>query len=169
MQIGHDGPEHILDTKDGGLFPATSDEYDLSLVSKDLGKKYELLYMDNKPYPCCRSTHCTIDAALMIKNKYGITKDDIHSIEVATYLVGYKQCGISEGSLNPVNPVDAKFSTPFTVACAFIFGEVTLNHFKQENIDNPEVRDLIKRVKVVPKDKFTKSYPEHWGCELRVI
>jgi 2-methylcitrate dehydratase PrpD len=83
--------------------------------------------------------------------------------------VGYKQCGISEGSLNPVNPVDAKFSTPFTVACAFIFGEVTLNHFKQENIDNPEVRDLIKRVKVVPKDKFTKSYPEHWGCELRVI
>lgn len=166
---GMTGPEHILDAKDGGLFPATSEEYDLSQVSKDLGKKYELIYMDNKPYPCCRSTHCAIDAALAIKNKYGITKDDIQSAEIATYSVGYKQCGVSEGSLNPVKPVDAKFSTPFTVACAFIFGEVTLNHFRQKNIDNPEVRDLIQRVKVVPKDKFTKAYPDHWGCELRVI
>lgn len=166
---GMTGPEHILDAKDGGLFPATSDEYDLSLVSKDLGKKYELLYMDNKPYPCCRSTHCAIDAAIAIKNKYGITEDDILCIEVNTYLVGYKQCGVSEGSLNPVKSVDAKFSTPFTVACAFIFGEVTLNQFRQEIIDNPKVKELLRKVKVAPKDKFTKAYPEHWGCELKVI
>jgi len=165
---GMTGPEHILDAKDGGLFAAMSDQYDLSLVSKDLGRKYELMYMDNKPYPCCRSTHCTIDAAMAIKNEYGITMDDIKSVEVATYLVGYKQCGVSEGSINPVKPVDAKFSSPFTVACAFIFGEVTLNQFKQENIDNPEVRDLLKRVTVVPEDKFTSVYPNHWGCELRV-
>lgn len=166
---GMTGPEHILDASDGGLFIATSDEYDLSLVSKDLGKRYELIYMDRKPYPCCRSTHCAIDAALKIKDKYGITKDDIHSMEVATYLVGYKQCGVSENSLNPVKPVDAKFSIPYTVACAFIFGEITLNQFKQENIDNPELKDLVRKVKVVPEDKFTEAYPDHWGCELRVI
>lgn len=166
---GMTGPEHILDAIDGGLFGATSDQYDLSLVSKDLGQKYEIMYMDNKPYPCCRSTHCTIDAALAIKNEYGITKDDIESAEIATYLVGYKQCGVSEGSVNPVKPVDAKFSSPFTVACAFIFGEVTLDQFKQENINNPEVRDLLSRVKVVPEDRFTRVYPQHWGCELRVV
>lgn len=167
-KAGMTGPEHILDAKDGGLFAATSDEYDLSMVSRELGKKYELLYMDNKPYPCCRSTHCTIDAAIAIKNEYGITKDDIESIEVGTYLVGYKQCGVSEGSINPLKPVDAKFSSPYTVACAFIFGEVTLNQFKQTCIENPEVRDLLGRVKVVPEDRFTSVYPDHWGCELRV-
>jgi len=165
---GMTGPEHILDAKDGGLFAATSDQYDLSLVSKDLGIKYELLYMDRKPYPCCRSTHCAIDAALAIKKEFGITKDDIMNVEVATYLVGYKQCGASEGSKNPVKPVDAKFSTPFTVACAFIFGEVTLNQFKQQNINNPEVRDLLSKVTVIPEDKYTNVYPDHWGCELRV-
>ncbi|WHH61207.1 MmgE/PrpD family protein [Petroclostridium sp. X23] len=162
------GPEHILDAKDGGLFAAMSDEHDISLVAKDLGQKYEMMYMDNKPYPCCRSTHCTIDAALAIKNEFGISKNDIEEIEVATYLVGYKQCGVSEGSINPVTPVDAKFSTPFTVACAFLFGEVTLNHFKQECIQNPEVRDLLRKVNVVTEDRFTKVYPGHWGCELSV-
>jgi 2-methylcitrate dehydratase PrpD len=166
---GMTGPEHILDAKDGGLFAAMSDQYDISLVSKDLGKKFELMYMDNKPYPCCRSTHCTIDAALAIKNEYGITKNDIVSAEVATYLVGYKQCGVSHGSINPVKPIDAKFSSPFTVACAFIFGEVTLNQFKQECIENPEVKDLLSKVKVVPEEKFTNVYPNHWGCELRII
>lgn len=166
---GMTGPEHILDAKDGGLFAATSDQYDLSLVSKDLGKKYELMYMDNKPYPCCRSTHCAIDAAIAIKNEYGITKDDIESIEVATYLVGYKQCGVSVGSINPVKPVDAKFSTPYTVACAFVFGEVTLNEFKLENINKPEIRDLLSKVTVVPVDIYTDVYPHHWGCEMRVI
>lgn len=165
---GMTGPEHILDAKDGGLLRAMSDEYDISLVSRELGTKYELEYMDNKPYPCCRSTHCTIDAALAIKSEYGIARDDIESVEVGTYLVGFKQCGLSEGSLNPVKPVDAKFSSPFTVASAFIFGEVTLEQFKQENIEKPEVRDLLKRVKVVPEDRFTGVYPEHWGCELRV-
>lgn len=165
---GLTGPEHILDAKDGGLFPATSEEYDLSMVSKDLGKKYELMYMDNKPYPCCRSTHCAIDAALAIKKEYEVDKDNIESIEVATYLVGYKQCGVSEGSINPKKPIDAKFSSPFTVACAFIFGEVTLNEFKQDNIGKPEVKDLLSRVKVVPEDKYTGQYPGHWGCGLRV-
>ncbi len=165
---GMTGPEHILDAKDGGLFAAMSDQYDLSLVSKDLGNKYELMFMDNKPYPCCRSTHCTIDAALAVKNEHAVTKDDIESVEVATYLVGYKQCGVSEGSVNPVKPIDAKFSTPFTVACAFIFGEVTLKQFMQENIDNPEVRALLAKVKVVPEKRFTDVYPGHWGCELKV-
>ena len=165
---GMTGPEHILDAVDGGLFAAMSDQYDLCLVSKDLGKKYELIYMDNKPYPCCRSTHCTIDAALAIKNEYGITREDIESAEVATYLVGYKQCGVSEGSINPVKPIDAKFSSPYTVACAFVFGEVTLNQFKQEYFENPEVRDLLSRVTVVPKEKFTDVYPNHWGCELTI-
>lgn len=165
---GMTGPEHILDAVDGGLFAAMSDQHDVSLVSKDLGEKYEIMYMDNKPYPCCRSTHCTIDAALAIKNEYGITQNDIKSVEVATYLVGYKQCGVSEGSIHPSKPIDGKFSSPYTVACAFVFGEVTLNHFKQEFIENPEVRSLLKRVTVVPKERFTKVYPEHWGCELKV-
>ena len=165
---GMTGPEHILDAKDGGLFAAMSDEYDLSLVSKDLGEKYELMYVDNKPYPCCRSTHCAIDAAMAVRNEYGLTNDDIRSIEVATYLVGYKQCGVSQGSKNPTKPVEAKFSTPYTVACAVTFGEVTLNQFKQENIEKKSVRDLLKKVTVVPDDKYTNVYPNHWGCEIRV-
>jgi 2-methylcitrate dehydratase PrpD len=110
-KAGMSGAEHILDAKDGGMFPIMSREYDYSLVSRGLGEIWEILNLDNKPYPCCRSTHCTIDGALALY-KDGITADSIVSVEVGTYLVGNNQCGISEGSRNPKKPVDARFSTP---------------------------------------------------------
>ena len=74
----------------------------------------------NKPYPCCRSTHCTIDGTLSLRRQ-GLRAEDVESIEVRTYLVGNKQCGMSDGSRNPKKPVDAKFSTPFTVAAALLY------------------------------------------------
>lgn len=167
-RAGMTGPEYILDARDGGMFPAMSDEYDYSLVDRDLGEVWEIMYMDNKPYPCCRSTHCTIDGALALREKYGLTADEIESIEVGTYLVGNKQCGMSESSRNPVKPTDAQFSTPYTVACAILSGGVTLKNFEPSAIADPAVRDLLGRVAVVTEDRFTRVYPEHWGCEVRV-
>jgi 2-methylcitrate dehydratase PrpD len=167
-KAGMTGPRSILDAKDGSLYKAMSDEYDLSLVSKDLGVAYEILYVDNKPYPCCRSTHCTIDSALKLRNQYNITIDEIDEINVDTYLVGYKQCGLTEGSKFPVTPTEAKFSTPYTVATALIYGGVTIEHFNEENISNELVQTLLKKVKVQPNDAFTSRYPKHWGCNTKI-
>ena len=86
-RAGVQGAEHVLDAKDGGLFPAMSDHYDYSLVSKDLGKQFEILNVENKPYPCCRSTHCAIDAALSLRNRANFSLEEIRQIDIATYLV----------------------------------------------------------------------------------
>lgn len=168
-KAGMSGPKSILDAKDGSLFRAMSDEYDLSLVTKDLGSVFEILNVDNKPYPCCRSTHCTIDSALYLRDKYNIDINQIKEIEVETYLVGYKQCGVTEGSKNPKTPIEAKFSTPYTVAKALIKGKVTLEDFELKSILDESVHTLLKKVIVKPNEEFTKRYPEHWGCKTKII
>lgn len=168
-KAGMTGPKSILDAKDGSLFKAMSDNYDLSLVTKDLGTVYEILNLDNKPYPCCRSTHCAIDSALYLKNNYEIDIDLIKEIKVDTYLVGYKQCGLTEGSKNPKTPTEAKFSTPYTVAVALVDGQVTLDHFKEDNIKNNQIQMLLKKVIVRANEEFTNRYPEHWGCKTKII
>lgn len=167
-KAGMTGPEHILTAEDGGLLAMMSDEADASLVTKDLGKVWQLLYMDNKPYPSCRSTHCAIDGTLALCREYGLRAEQVGTVEVETYLVGWKQCGISQGSLQPWTAVNAKFSTPFTVACAILFGEVTLKQFQPEVIENSEVQKLLGRVKVTASDAFTGQYPAHWGCRVRI-
>lgn len=166
---GMSGPSRILDASDGGLFQAMSDGYDLSQVSYNLGLEYEILNVDNKPYPCCRSTHCAIDSALFLKEKHPIDNDLIEKIEVDTYLVGYKQCGTTEGSIKPVTPTDAKFSTPYNIAEILVNGKVTLDSFKVENIKNPKVQELLKKVTVKPNDTFTEQYPDHWGCKSKIV
>lgn len=167
-KAGMTGPKSILDAKDGGLLQAMSDEYDISKVVKDLGKVYEIQNVDNKPYPCCRSTHCTIDAAIYLSNKYHIDVKEIDKIEVETYLVGYKQCGLTEGSLNPKTPTEAKFSSPYNIALGLLNGNVVLDDFKEENIKNREVQSLLKKVSVSANDYFTENYPEHWGCKMKI-
>lgn len=165
---GMTGPKNILNAKDGSLYKAMSDEYELSLVTKDLGLIYEILNMDNKPYPCCRSTHCSIDSALYLRDKYNININQIKEIQIDTYLVGYKQCGLTEGSISPKTSTEAKFSTPYTFATAFIYGSVTLEHFNIQSITDTKVQTLLKKVKVKPNEEFTKTYPEHWGCKSKI-
>ncbi len=157
------GPENILTANDGGLYKAMSDNYDVKAVSDKLGEKFEVLYRDVKPYPCCRSAHCAIEAALNIKNENNIDVKNIDEVLIQSYEIGVKQCG----SVNyPKKPADAKFSYKFVVAAALTNGQVTLDEFNQAFIDKKEVREVADKVKSVASDEVTKKYPEHWGCIL---
>lgn len=167
-KAGMTGPRSILDAKDGSLFRAMSEEYDLSLVTKNLGLEYEILKVDNKPYPCCRSTHCAIDSALNLRRNYNIDINQIKNIEIDTYLVGYKQCGLTDGSKNPITSTEAKFSTPYTFAAALIDGQISLEHFTVEKIRKQGIQTLLKKIIVQPSDIFTDRYPEHWGCRTKI-
>ena len=165
-RAGMTGPEHILEAEDGGLLRAMSDGGDGDKVSEGLGTVWEILNMDRKPYPCCRSTHCAVDCALGLRDKVDL--EHVVKIRIQTYLVGYKQCGLSQISQKPRTPVHARFSTPYTVACAILYGEVTLRQFRPEMICDPAVQSLLKRVTVEAADEFTRIYPAHWGCRVRI-
>jgi len=168
-KAGMTGPISILSANDGNLFKAMSDEYDMAKVTKDLGVVFEIKNVDNKPYPCCRSTHCAIDSAIQLKKLYIIDVDNIEEVQIGTYLVGYKQCGLTEGSKNPGTSTEAKFSTPYTFATAMINGNVSLEHFTAESINNENVQSLLKKVSVYSDDEFTKRYPMHWGCKAKIV
>jgi 2-methylcitrate dehydratase PrpD len=164
-KAGMTGPEHILDAKDGGLYTATSDSSDIMEISRDLGTKYELLYLDRKPYPCCRSTHCAIDAILYVCKTHNVLEDDVESILVRTYDIGVKQCGSSNF---PKTSTEAKFSTPYTVASALVNRKLTLKQFTNESINDNRLMEMAGRIKVEESAEFTNRYPDHWGCALEV-
>ena len=166
-QAGMTGPEHILEGEDGGLLLAMSDGGDAAKISAGLGTVWEILNMDMKPYPCCRSTHCAVDCALELRERLEV--DRIKRITVATYLVGYKQCAVSEGCLNPRSPLEAKFSIRYCTAAAFLRGRVSMAEFEPQVVAAPDVQALLKKVTVVEAARFTSQYPGHWGCRMEVV
>lgn len=160
---GMTGPIHILDAEDGGLYKAISDSYDMSKLTQGLGKDYEINRMDKKPYPCCRTTHHAIDAALELREKLDYEK--IKSILVETYDVGVLQCGFVK---YPESPVEAKFSIAYTCAAAFVKGRVTMSEFSRDVIDDPLIKKLALSTKVIPNELFTRRYPQRWGSRMTV-
>ena len=181
-RAGMTGPEHIFEAKDGGLLTAMSDGGAISQLSQGLGVVFEILNMDMKPYPCCRSAHCAIDGILEIREQMErrmglqiqnkpeaeILARQIRAIEIDTYLVGYKQCAVSDGCLHPKTILDAKFSTPYSVSAAFLYGTVGMEQFESEVVFDPAVQNLLEKVTVHPADRFTEQYPKHWGCHVKV-
>lgn len=130
-----------------GYFPLYEhNDFDPAPVLEGLGSHYAIKDLSIKPYPSCRMTHASIDAALAVRTGCGpvaeIDRIEVSVSSMAAEMVG-KPFVIGE---NP--QVDAQFSIPYTVACALLRGDVFLNDFETEAIRDPEVKSLADRVQV---------------------
>ena len=160
---GMTGPEHILDAKDGGLYAAVSDGFDMASLTDALGQDYQICHIDKKPYPCCRTTHHAIDAALKLRGE--LEAENIVSVLIETYDVGVLQCGFKK---YPESTREAKFSIAFTCAAAMVYGRVTSSEFTQAVLENPTVRFIAENTNVVSDPMFTARYPKRWGSRMTV-
>lgn len=162
---GMTGPRCILEAEDGGLFPAASEEYDYDLVTDGLGEVWEIMNVDRKPFACCRSMHPSIDAIMQLQKEYGITPEDVDRIEVETYEVAVKQCGLTN---KPQNVPEAQFCIPYGVAVTLYDKSAAMEQFTAKRIRDERVLELASKVKVYSSPRFSEQYPENWGCELTV-
>ena len=179
-RYGMEGPVHILEAEDGGLFQAMSDGGHVEKLTEGLGTRWEILNMDMKPYPCCRSAHAGIDGALSLRKAIlgeGLLPfedaaerilAEVESLEAETYKIGYQQCAVSEGGLHPRTPLDAKFSLPYGLAGSLLYGKVDQSLFTPEKVGNPAIRVLMKRITVREDPKLTAAYPGHWSCRVKI-
>lgn len=159
------GPKRILEAEDGGLLKAMSDRPSLSLVTEGLGKTYEILDVDRKPFACCRSMHPSITAILALKEE-GLFVEEIEKIEVETYEVALKQCFFTR---RPKNIAEARFCIPYGIAVALYDNKALLEQFSLERIQDPAVLELGERVVVYGSKKYNKLYPHTWGCAVTVF
>ncbi|MBU2703302.1 2-methylcitrate dehydratase PrpD [Sporomusaceae bacterium BoRhaA] len=162
---GMTGPSYILEAEDGGFYRATSDEYNFASVTEGLGEKYNVLRVGRKPYACCRSMHLSIEGALELVKEHKLNAEDIEKIDVYTYEIGVKQCGIYP---KPQNVFEAKFSIPYGIAVAFLDGGAGVAQFTEQRIKDPAIMNLCSKIDVHVSDEYTKHYPANWGCEMRV-
>jgi 2-methylcitrate dehydratase PrpD len=92
-----------------------------------------------KRFPCCSSTHRTLDNLLELQRESGFTVDDVVSIDT---WVGF---GNARNLMYnaPVTEFEARFSMHYCVAVALLFGTVKLSDFTLEAVWRPEVRSLF--------------------------
>ena len=146
-RLGITGSHNFLEGPYGFYNLYERGEYDIDPVVEYLGEHYTILDLSLKPYPCCRMTHASIDAALELRNGIGAPVQDIEEIQVSASKMVKDMVG-KPFVIGTDPQVDAQFSIPYTVSAALLNGDVFLKDFEIEAIMNEDISALAKRVKV---------------------
>jgi 2-methylcitrate dehydratase PrpD len=121
---------------------------DLAACTAGLGVEWEMLNVAIKPYPVCHYNHSFLDATLALRKAHAIEPEDIESI---TTLISKDQIGIvwepQANKRRPQNSYDARFSLPFALAAALVYGRLTMDEIGPAAINDPRVLALCDRTR----------------------
>lgn len=153
------GVQNVFQGADGFFRVYLRNEVDIDVIRNDLGKRFELLNLSYKPYPCCRDTHTAVDAILQLRGDSPRPADDIDSIRVGVTASGYQMVCVPEAvRLAPRTIVEAQFSIPYTVAAAWIDGGLSIGHFSDEGLTRADILALTKRVQPYVDDEIERDW-----------
>jgi 2-methylcitrate dehydratase PrpD len=133
--------------------------YDPSVLTNGLGSEFRFENISFKPYPSCRDTHTSIEAALRLAKQYDIVPEQVEEIQLTIGPAGEKAFLPREQRCQPQTSIEAKFSLPFTVATAIARRKVALVDFSASAITDPDVLSLARRVNYKVKGGSTGLDP----------
>lgn len=165
---GFRGPGSALEGRSGFL-QAYSDSPRPDLLVDSLGERFGILDTIMKAHACCRGCHPQIDGVLELGRRRRLVPSEIVSIEVtALEMVFPLVCEPAERKYNPTSLVDAQFSLPYAVSVAAIFGQASLAEYSETVLGSPEVRDLMRRVRIVRNPEFDSRYPRQFPARVTI-
>ncbi len=155
---GFTGAAAILEGEKG-FCRAMAPEFNLALITDSLGKPpYRIEGNSFKIHSSCRHTHPAVNIVLDLSARHHISPAQVAGLEVRTYQVALD----ITSNFDPQTIYAAKFSLPFCAALALAKGSCGLEDFSEENLRNPEIRDLMGRVRLVKDARLDSLHPVKW-------
>jgi len=142
-QMGFTGNPTIMETSCGFL-QTFGEGADGQAILEHLGDPLTFIEpgITLKPYPSCTCTHTAITAVIRLRQEHKIAPENVESVA----------CSVSPRIADvlrfadPQNKFESKYSMPYCVAKALLDGRIVITSFSDEQVKDPKVQDLIKRV-----------------------
>ena len=143
-QQGFTASEQALDGAQGYLAAMDSQHQALDFAVADLGSRWEITQtgITVKLYPSCAATHVALDTLLDMKRCEGFSARDVDAIAVEVDSITPRLL-IHE---RPATGLEAKFSMPFCAAAALVYGQLGIDTFDVDRIQEPVIQALLPRV-----------------------
>ncbi|MFH1933055.1 MAG: MmgE/PrpD family protein [Pseudomonadota bacterium] len=117
-----------------------------------------------KAYPVRDSCQLVIKAALDLRDQ--IAAKEIVALHVKTYDSAYRTAVAPRQLWAPQTRETADHSMPFSIAAALIDGDVSLETFSRRRYEDPDVLDLISRMRIEEDSEFSKQAPATRNCYI---
>ena len=163
---GLTGITNILEADYGGYCKVMGETPDLGRMTRGLGEDYEVLKVGFKKFSCCGSNLTSLEALSRIMMDHSLEASEIKRITIRSTSVtklhvgwDYKPEGITSGQMN----------LPYCLALMALEGEVFVDQFTEEKINDPKILEFIKRIEVVPDedlDRLGQEYRHAILCQV---
>ncbi len=135
--------------------------YDLKKMTENLGKPFDVSDpgVQLKKYPCCGSTHPTLDTILKLRQEHPFKAEEVESVE----------CEVHPERIHilvhpdPRSGLEGKFSIEYCLATAILRGRVSLADFTDERLQDKKVRSFLPKIKASQQPAL-----KPWEMRLRV-
>ena len=117
-----------------------------------------------KPYPCCGSTHSTIECVIEMAKQHDLNPEQVAKLEV----MPHRRRLPHTDNPDPLTPLAAKFSQQYCAARALVSRSAKLEHFEGDAPFDPVVRALLQRTTARPHPEWADDAPLQWGVEVVV-
>ncbi len=154
-EAGFTGIVDVFESPYGGFcttFSRSTDRFNLDELSWELGRQWETLRISLKFYSCVGSNHTTLDAIRMMQAKTPFGPDDIELIVVHGSQVTVEHVGWPYA---PQGLTSAQLNLPFCVATLLLEGDVFVDQFTNEVVNDQLRIALSKKVSVLHDPAIT--------------
>jgi aconitate decarboxylase len=156
--LAHDGFTGIINVFEapyGGFcttFSRSQNRFDLDALSAGLGERFETMNVSLKFYSCVGSNHTTLDAIRDIAKRHPFKHEEIETIVVHGSRVTVDHVG---WPYQPQGLTSAQLNLPFCVATLLLEGDVFVDQFKPQAVEDRARIALSHKVKVVHDPAIT--------------
>ena len=143
-QKGFTGATQIMEG-DKGFCKAMVKKPHLEKLTEKLGQGYKIDENSFKPYACCKHSHACLYAVQVLRKNKKLLPADIAGIELHIN----KITNFMINNPEPQNSYGCKFSIQYCVAGMLKYGEMGIDKFAPDVINDREVRAIMKNIVIV--------------------
>ena len=129
---------------------------DVELKQVLLNGTYAIMKSYTKPYASCRYTHPSVEAAIHLRNKYGLKAEEVERIDIKTYSLAVNGHDHTE----ILGSYSAKMSIPYSTAAGIIYGRAGLQEFDEKSVKAENVLSLTNKIHVVAYETRREVFPK---------
>jgi len=158
---GFTGIVDVFEAPYGGFcttFSRSQDRFNLNALSADLGQKFETMGIALKFYSCVGSNHTTLDALADIRKRRPFKLDEIKEVVVYGSQVTADHVG---WPYKPEGLTAAQLNLPFCVATLLLEGDVFVDEFTPDCVDDAARITLSRKVRVLHDPDITALGAAH--------
>ncbi|RYE04375.1 MAG: MmgE/PrpD family protein [Sphingomonadales bacterium] len=166
---GAAGPRGVLEGAKGWYRQYHHGNYSRELLLGGLGVSFPSEEMSFKPWPSCRGSHSSADAALQLVSGERLAPGQIERVLIRNGPAEWPFLSNPiERKRRPTSTVEAQFSIPWVVAAALVDGKVRLAHFTDEALHRGDIRAMTDRIATVQDDRLANPRGGPGQAEVEV-